>query len=157
MLNSHGIPTTEDQAKKAGTPRLVIDSVKDRSLTKMAGNAMSLPCDQADVQGLAASCLLLAVDKPSEGWPLLTDWLRTAGDVWHLGYEAHRAPIEVRPLEDVWGLEMKPASLVPTKGVGRATVILFGICYTYCKMRDMEDPQLADFTRQVSLSKRLHA
>ena len=112
--------------------------------------------DQADMQALAASCLLLEVDKPSEGWPLLTDWLRTAGDVWCLGYEAHRAPIEVRPLENVLGLEMKPASLVPTKGVGRATVILFGICYTYCKMRDMEDPELEDFKRQVSFSKRLH-
>ncbi|CAL1149068.1 unnamed protein product, partial [Cladocopium goreaui] len=147
MLNSHCIPTTEGQAKKAGAPRLVVDSVKDRSLIKMAGNAMSLPCDQADMQALAASCLLLEVDKPSEGWPLLTDWLRTAGDVWCLGYEAHRAPIEVRPLENVLGLEMKPASLVPTKGVGRATVILFGICYTYCKMRDMEDPELKDFKR----------
>jgi len=105
------------------------------------------------MQALAASCLLLEVDKPSEGWPLLTDWLRTAGDVWCLGYEAHRAPIEVRPLENVLGLEMKPASLVPTKGVGRATVILFGICYTYCKMRDMEDPELKDFKRQVSFSK----
>ena len=44
MLNSHCIPTTEGQAKKAGAPRLVVDSVKDRSLIKMAGNAMSLPC-----------------------------------------------------------------------------------------------------------------
>ena len=109
--------------------------------------------ETADVQALAGSCLLLAVDKPSEGWPLLTDWLRTAGNVWQLDYEAHRAPIEVRPLEDTLGLEMKLASLVPTKGVGRATVILFGICYTYCKMRDMDFPELEDFTRQVSSSK----
>lgn len=92
--------------------------------------------------------LLLAMETPTDGLPVLTDWMRTASDVWRAGYESWRAPIEVRPrFGDVFGKPMKASSLVPTKGIGRASVLLFAVCRTYAVNPNLEGEELADFQR----------
>ena len=106
------------------------------------------PKATAEKQTISGHFSLLMLDKPSEGLPVLTDWLRTAGDVWTVGYEAWRSPIEVCPLtDDVLGQAVKPCTLVPVKGVGRASIILFAVCYSYMNLRDMGPEELEDFSR----------
>lgn len=80
----------------------------------------------------------------------MTDWLRNAGDFWAVGFEAWREPIEVRPVDDaVLGAAMRPRCLVPTKGISRASIILFGVCYTYSNLRNsMESEETQDFVRR---------
>ena len=106
------------------------------------------PKATAEKQTISGHFSLLMLDKPSEGLPVLTDWLRTAGDVWTVGYEAWRSPIEVCPMtDDVLGQAMEPCTLVPVKGVGRASIILFAVCYSYMNLRDMGPEELEDFSR----------
>ncbi|CAK9059815.1 unnamed protein product [Durusdinium trenchii] len=157
MMTTHVMPVTAQQGKLSGTPHLWINSVGDADLIKMSGNAMSLPCASAENQILQANVLVLQFQKASEGLPVLTDWLRNAGDFWAVGFEAWREPIEVRPVDDaVLGAAMRPRCLVPTKGISRASIILFGVCYTYSNLRNsMESEETQDFVRFLATLQRI--
>ena len=90
--------------------------------------------------------MTLQLQMPSEGLPLLTDWLRVAQDLWH-GYESWREPIEVRTTE--LRAQQRPLILVPVKGVGRASMICFAVAYTFMRLKDtLSDDQLFDFKRR---------
>lgn len=86
---------------------------------------------------------------PMEGLPVLTDWKRTAFDVYRAGYEAWREPIEVRAAsQDVLTQPLKPGVLIPTKGISRASIILYGVVYTYKELRnEMLQEEIDDFVR----------
>lgn len=86
---------------------------------------------------------------PLEGLPVLTDWKRTSFDLFRAGYESWREPIEVRAAsEDVLKHPLKPGVLIPTKGISRASIILYGIIYTYSNLRhQMGQEEIDDFAR----------
>lgn len=106
--------------------------------------------DEASCQTLSLSFLAITLEAPIEGLPVLTDWIRTCSDVWLNGFESWREPIEVRLGPDgKLGEELKPAMLIPTKGRGRASMILFGVLYTYVKLCDtLSDAEQNDFLRR---------
>ena len=90
----------------------------------------------AESQVISAPLLVLAVHKVTEGWPVLTDWVRTAGDLYRSGYEAWREPIEVRAKDgSVLNSPMAPGCFIPTKGITRVSIILFGLVYSYKELK----------------------
>ena len=94
--------------------------------------------------------MTLQLQLPSEGLPLLTDWLRVGQDLWH-GYESWREPIEIRAIE--LGVQQRPRILVPVKGVNRASMICFAVVYSFLELKDkMNDDQLIDFRRRDPLA-----
>ena len=109
---------------------------------------------KAESQINSANFLVLELQRPIEGLPLLTDWLRTAGDIWFNGYEGWRSPIEARVVSpEVLGKSMEPGVLLPVKGFGRASMIFFGVVFTYVTFPEMEGEFLEDFQRHGFLQK----
>ena len=89
---------------------------------------------------------------PSDGLPVLRDWLLTAEGVYFSEYESWREPFETESKTgDLLDLDGKPlsfASLLATKGCGRMSVIMFGLIFTYLRLKDtMEPAQKEDFAR----------
>ena len=107
--------------------------------------------DIADVPLLA-----MCYTRPSDGLPIFHSWVMTAKDVLHRGFESWRCTAEVRP-----SLGTKPEGpynfecLDCVKGLGRLTIILFAVVYTYMHKRDMSEEMQADFTRPGSQMKRV--
>ncbi len=63
------------------------------------------------------------------------------------GFESLCEPFEVKLRDDTGGM----AKLIVTKGVGRASIILFGILYTYLEFAaDLTAEEMKDFRRQKS-------
>lgn len=62
-----------------------------------------------------------------------------------VGYEGHREPFEVQCQSDALAF----ASVTVCKGLGRCSMILFAVVFSYLKLRDagMTDEITADFTR----------
>ena len=83
---------------------------------------------------------------PGDGLPHLQAWTEAAANIYQTGFEGHRETMEVRLRPDYD--EFKFAKVVPIKGVGRASVLLFGLVYTFLEWRDdlLED-ELEDFKR----------
>ena len=91
--------------------------------------------------------LALKYEKPSEGWPLYHSWIGTAKDIFFRGYEAWREIVEVRLSQAPDG-PLDYASVVPTKGLGRVSIILWAVFHSYVKLRgEMSQEQVTDFKR----------
>ncbi|CAK9000312.1 Midasin (Dynein-related AAA-ATPase MDN1) (MIDAS-containing protein) [Durusdinium trenchii] len=146
LLASHTLPTTPAQAKWAGTPQLALDSVKETNQVCMSGNAMNATggAELHSVPFLAMTLL-----KPSDGFPLLQDWLTIATDIFHQGFEGWRECVEVRCLDgSSLGKPLQYACLTPTKGITRSSIIMFGILFTFYNFKDkMTDEEVNDFSR----------
>ena len=93
--------------------------------------------------------LALQYQLPVDGLPLLQDWVSNASDIYHHGFEAARESIEVRIMgSDTWPNVLQFGSLVPVKGLGKVSILFFGIVYTYIKLREtMTDDEGQDFQR----------
>lgn len=101
----------------------------------------------------AVSILSIALEKPEDGLPILEDWASTARDIYAMGFEAHRETIELR----LHNKEMKKgdalsfACLLPNKGIGRISMLWFGLLWTWKKLsQDLTDDQTRDFSRPVT-------
>lgn len=92
--------------------------------------------------------LALCYRRPSEGLPLLQDWVSNARDIFSHGYERHRESIEVRHSSDMWPEVVDYGSVIPVKGLGKISMLLFGLVFTYVNMRDsLTEAELGDFLR----------
>lgn len=90
--------------------------------------------------------MALWYELPSDGWPHLTSWLATAKEIYMAGFESLREPFEVKLRDGTDGM----AKLIVTKGVGRASIILFGILYTYLEFAaDLTAGEMKDFCRPM--------
>ena len=101
----------------------------------------------------AVSLLSIALEKPEDGLPILEDWATTARDIYAIGFEGHRETIELR----LHNKEMKKgdalgfACLLPNKGIGRISMLWFGLLWTWKKLsQDLTDDQTRDFGRPVT-------
>ena len=102
------------------------------------------------MQSLRLPVLSLHFRTPSDGLPLLQSWLETAHDIFTSGFEGWREPIEVVCREtSQLGHEVKFAAVLPTKGLGRVSILLFGILYTFLELKDKvtSDELRNDFKR----------
>lgn len=91
--------------------------------------------------------LSISLTKPSDGLPLYQSWVNVASDVYYSGYESWRGVIEVKAFESP-GSQLDFHSLQATKGLGRLSVIYFGILRTYLKhQHDLTDEQIKDLKR----------
>ena len=87
---------------------------------------------------------------PSDGLPMLGDWVATAESIWSIGYEGFREAVEFQALEfKLVGGPMDFASLMVSKGCGRVSVLLFSLVYTYLKLKDMMTPEEFDDMKQL--------
>ena len=93
--------------------------------------------------------LAMTLLKPSDGFPLLQDWLTIATDIFHQGFEGWRECVEVRCLNgSSLGKPLQYACLTPTKGITRSSIIMFGILFTFYNFKDkMTDEEVNDFSR----------
>jgi hypothetical protein len=106
--------------------------------------------DASKAVTFAPPILALWFRKPTDGLPILQDWMVTAHDIFHVGFEGWRETIEAKcPDNSILGKPIEYGCLVPTKGIGRATVLLFGILYTFHELKDsMNQEEVDDFKRQ---------
>jgi glycyl-tRNA synthetase alpha subunit len=75
---------------------------------------------------------------PCDGLPMLEDWLTHAASIWAIGYEPWREAVEIKPTsQTVLGQHMGFADVEPTKGVGRISMLLFTVWYSYLKLKDV--------------------
>ena len=106
--------------------------------------------EQKSGTSLTIPVLALQYQLPVDGLPLLQDWISNASDIYHHGFEAAREAIEVRIMgSDTLPTLLDFGSLVPVKGLGKISILFFGIVYTYVKLRDtMTDEEQKDFQRR---------
>lgn len=96
------------------------------------------------VQDLTAAALCLEIPvlafapkTPSDGLPILADWMGNALSIWSIGYEPHREGLEVKPLfPSQGGHAMGFGCLEAAKGTGRISILLFTVTYTYLKLKN---------------------
>ena len=93
--------------------------------------------------------LALTYERPSEGLPLLQDWVSNATAIYVHGFEASRESIEVRPVQyRYWPEFLGFGHALPTKGLGKTSMLLFGMVYSYTKLRESMTPEeCTDFLR----------
>ena len=87
--------------------------------------------------------------RPVDGLPLLHSWLATGKDIWFRGYESWREIVEVQPAaESDPDTPYSFGSVGLVKGMGRISMLLFGLLWTYLKLRDsMTEEMQIDFIR----------
>lgn len=96
--------------------------------------------------------LVLCYQRPSDGLPLLQDWRSNALDIYSNGFESFRESVEIRfsrdPLPDRFGY----GDGIPVKGLGKVSILFFGLLFTYLQLRDSLTPEeMNDFTRPWGL------
>lgn len=108
-------------------------------------NTLFSTAKEQDGQILEMPFLAFNYKHPSDGLPLLQEWLNTAQDIFSLGYEGMREPMEITVAGDgAPGF----ASANVSKGLGRISILWFGVLFTYFKLREsMSDEMKADFKR----------
>ena len=95
---------------------------------------------------LQVPILALWYSIPADGLPHLAYWINTATDVFNSGFEPHREILEVKERDSTRHM----AKLEVTKGVGRASIILFALVWTYLELAPkIEDHELEDFKRHT--------
>ena len=99
-----------------------------------------------DSQIISIPVVCLWLVKPTDGLPLLQDWLGTAHDIVYSGYEGWREPLEVIALPDQLGKPLEKGSLVISKGIGKASVLLFAVLFTFKELK-LSECETADFAR----------
>ena len=90
------------------------------------------------------SLTAVANDMPADGIPMFQTWKSLALGIYWQGYNSLREPLECRerdPTASHWQLQC-------TKGLGRLSVILFGVFWTFLHKEDVKDPVMADFRRR---------
>lgn len=95
---------------------------------------------------------LLAVwyQRPCDGLPPLQNWINTASDVLHGGFESAREPIECKLRTHLAaGSPLQLGCLQATKGVGRLAVLYFGVLWTFLNLKvdAMKPEEIEDLQR----------
>lgn len=109
---------------------------------------------EVDSAPFEVSLLSFALERPCDGYPILEEWATLAQDIFHGGWENHRAPLEIRLTVKVkTGEPVVFASLLPSKGFSRLSVLLFGLLWTYTKLEPlgMSEEKAKDFARWACL------
>lgn len=74
-------------------------------------------------------------------------------DIYSHGFEKFRESVEVKYCGS-GGSALEFASLVPVKGLGKVSILFFGLLWTYVKLRDsLSKEELEDFQRRPPISK----
>lgn len=91
-----------------------------------------------------------------DGLPLFHSWLGNAKDIYHQGFENWREVLEVQKLEEKEGVECAQwPRVLPTKGLGRVSIILFAIYYTYSQKEFLADDEVREQFIRHALSKKI--
>lgn len=87
---------------------------------------------------------------PVDGLPIYLTWLSTAKDLFHAGFECWREVIEVKAIEDPFpsNKPMDFRTVMPVKGLGRISMILWGVYWTYLQKDNLDEDSRADFARR---------
>lgn len=98
--------------------------------------------------------LALNFERPVDGLPIFHSWLAVAKLIYYQGYEPLREIVEVRvhssdDLSSVLGAPLSFKCVTPVKGLGRMSIVLFGILWTYLHKDNLTAECLEDFCRSV--------
>lgn len=94
--------------------------------------------------------MALTFQEPVDGLPLFHAWLGTAKGIYMEGFEL-REIIEVQTVGDLGTLSDQPMTfngITAVKGLGRVSVILFGVIWTYMNKDSLDAETQSDFCRQ---------
>ena len=108
--------------------------------------------EQTQKKSFEVPLLAFTVRMPCDGLPMLEDWLTHAASIWAIGYEPWREAVEIKPTsQTVLGNHMGFADVEPTKGVGRISMLLFTVWYSYLKLKDvlLSPPGREEFTKHL--------
>ena len=86
-----------------------------------------------------------------DGLPLFHSWLTTAKGIMYQGFENWREVLEVKSVapEMPTGEPLGYFSVVPVKGMGRVSIILWVVYWTYLHKDELDSESKTDFIRQV--------
>lgn len=111
--------------------------------------------DQTRVMNLELPLLAFNVKVPTDGLPILTDWICHAQSIWTTGYEGWREGLEFKPLSDLAGRPLAYHSVEVTKGNGRISILWFTVLYAYLKLRNnMTDEAQEQFKTWLGSTRR---
>ena len=91
---------------------------------------------------------MLSYQRPSDGLPLLHDWTSNALDIYSNGFENFRESVEIRFTGDSLPDRFGYGDAIPVKGLGKISILFFGLLFTYMKLRESLTPEeTMDFRR----------
>ncbi|CAE7697005.1 unnamed protein product [Symbiodinium sp. CCMP2592] len=100
----------------------------------MHPSSVNMPADKTSTV-FQTPILSFGYKKPTDGWPILGDWVGHATSIYTNGYESWRETVELKVVSDAsLGQPMSWGCVLPAKGFGRISVLLFGIIYSYSEM-----------------------
>ena len=91
--------------------------------------------------------LCILFQRPPDGLPLYHMWVAVAKDIWHRGYECWREVLEVKGVNFKPGSPMHFHSVIAVKGLGRVSVIMWGVLWAYLHKDEMDCEMQTDFIR----------
>lgn len=87
--------------------------------------------------------------RPSDGLPLLQDWISNSLDIFSNGFESARETIEIKPAGESWPVSaLEFGGAVVCKGLGKTSIVFFGLLWTYIRLREnLSEVETQDFRR----------
>ena len=96
--------------------------------------------------------LAFTAKMPCDGVPMLEDWLTHAASIWAIGFEPWREAVEIKPTTaSQLGRAFGFANVEATKGVGRISMLLYTVWYSYLKLKEvlLNPPEREEFTKHL--------
>lgn len=92
--------------------------------------------------------MALNFQKPVDGLPIFHNWVSTAQDIFNRGFENWREIMEAKVADGAEpGNPMNFMTVVPVKGLGRVSILLWGVMWTYLNKDSMDIDEKEDFQR----------
>ena len=86
--------------------------------------------------------LAMRFEMPVDGFPLYHSWLSTCKGIYMSGFESHREIMEVKWANGQGcvpdGSPISFSSVEAVKGIGRVSIILFGVVWTYLNKEQLD-------------------
>ncbi|CAJ1399032.1 unnamed protein product [Effrenium voratum] len=130
-LAANALPLNSIQAKACGQ----FDAMKDEHPAKFAAEFFSKEGAYQSATARTAPFTLpltsLGLTEPQDGFPILKDWLLNAWSIYSGGFENYRENVEVTAADNQLGNPCGFGSVQAAKGIGRVSILLFSVAYTY--------------------------
>ena len=110
-------------------------------------------CEASTSDVIDVPLLAMLYKCPTEGLPILHSWVSVLKGILLSGFESWREMVEVKWVQDPVPLDqpLSYASILPVKGLGRVSMILWAVMFTYKNMDldAMGEASKSDFLRPL--------
>lgn len=108
---------------------------------------------EASTDVIDVPLLAMLYKRPAEGLPILHSWVSVLKGILLSGFESWREMVEVKWVQDPAPLDqpLGYASILPVKGLGRVSMILWAVMFTYnnLDLDAMGEASKSDFLRPL--------